>query len=173
VGLILAIVYSLLSWPSPSLAAGTSTSCAHTDTEFHCVRFVRNYDADTVTFDIPGVHPLIGKNISVRVRHVDAPEMRGHLPCEKQAARTARKLVENLLQNAKRIDLVDVGKDKYFRILADVVVDGQLLKDVLIKNRMVYGYEGGTKSKLNWCERFPASSAGPAPLKPAAKPQLK
>jgi hypothetical protein len=29
---------------------------------------IRNYDADTITFDIPNVHPLIGDKISVRVR---------------------------------------------------------------------------------------------------------
>lgn len=128
-------------------------SCKHDDTTFRCVKFIKNYDADTITFDIPDVHPLIGKKMSVRVRHIDAPEIKGKLPCEKDASRTAQRLVENLLKKAKRIDLIHVAKDKYFRILADVVIDGQDLKGVLIKNHLAYGYEGGTKQKVNWCER--------------------
>lgn len=133
-------------------------SCVHSEKAFRCVRYVKNYDADTITVDIPNVHPLIGKNISIRVRHIDAPEIKGSLPCEKEASRMARGLVENLLKNAKSIDLENVDRDKYFRILADVLVDGKNLKDLLIKNNLAYSYEGGTKEKINWCKRIPASS---------------
>lgn len=132
-------------------------TCAHDTTSFRCVKYIRNYDADTITFDIPNVHPIIGKHISVRVRHVDAPEIKGKLPCEKEAARTAKRLIENTLKNAKRIDLVNADKDKYFRILADVIVDGKPLKDILLKNNLAYAYEGQTKQKVNWCIRVPAS----------------
>ncbi|MBK7845105.1 MAG: thermonuclease family protein [Bdellovibrionales bacterium] len=133
-----------------------SDNCNHDAKTFRCVKYIRNYDADTITFDIPNVHPLIGKNISIRVRHVDTPEMKGKLPCEKDAARTAKRLIENLLKNAKRIDLENADKDKYFRILADVVVDGKSIKDTLLKNNLAYTYEGKTKQKLNWCSRSPA-----------------
>jgi len=142
------------------IAAGphaAADSCTHDVTTFRCVKYVRNYDADTITFDIPNVHPLIGKHISVRVRHVDTPEIKGKLPCEKEAARTAKRLIENLLKNATRIDLENAGKDKYFRILADVVVDGKPLKDTLLKNNLAYSYEGKTKQSLNWCNRVPAN----------------
>ncbi len=132
-------------------------SCEHDTTTFNCVKYIRNYDADTITFDIPNVHPLIGKHISVRVRHLDAPEIKGKLPCEKEAARTAKRLIETLMKNAKRIDLKNAGKDKYFRILADVIVDGKPLKDTLLKNNLAYAYEGKTKQKINWCSRIPAN----------------
>lgn len=131
--------------------------CDHDAKTFRCVKYIRNYDADTITFNIPNVHPLIGDKISVRVRHLDAPEIKGKLPCEKDAARTAKRLVENLLKNAKRIDLENASKDKYFRILADVRMDGKLLKDVLLKNNLAYAYEGKTKQKNNWCNRIPTS----------------
>ncbi len=138
-------------------SALANETCTHTKTEFRCVKFVKNYDADTITVDIPGVHPLIGDNISVRVMGIDAPEIKGHLPCEKEASRNAKRLVENILSNAKRIDLVNVEKDKYFRILADVKVDGKNLKDYLLKNQLAYAYYGGTKEKRNWCTRGVAS----------------
>jgi micrococcal nuclease len=132
-------------------------NCEHDASTFRCVKYIRNYDADTITFNIPNVHPLIGEKISVRVRHVDTPEIKGKLPCEKEAARTAKKLIENLLKNAKRIDLENAGKDKYFRILADVIVDGKPIKDLLLKNNLAYAYEGKTKLKIDWCKRVPAS----------------
>lgn len=147
--LLFCLGFSLQVWPDEN--------CAHDATTFRCVKYIKNYDADTVTFDIPNVHPLIGKSISVRVRHIDTPEIKGKLPCEKDAARTAKRLIENLLKNANRIDLENVDKDKYFRILADVVVDGKSLKDTLFKNNLAYNYEGGTKQKINWCSRVPAS----------------
>ncbi|MBX7232379.1 MAG: thermonuclease family protein [Bdellovibrionales bacterium] len=132
-------------------------TCVHQETAFHCVKYIKNYDGDTITVDIPNVHPLLGKHISVRIRHIDSPEVKGDLPCEKDKARRAKNLVENLLKRAKKIDLVNVAKDKYFRILADVMVDNVSLKDVLIKNHLAYHYEGGTKQKNNWCERLPAN----------------
>jgi micrococcal nuclease len=132
-------------------------SCKHDETSLRCVKYIKNYDADTITFNIPDVHPLIGKKMSVRVRHVDTPEMKSKLPCEREASRNAQRLVENMLENAKRIDLVNVDKDKYFRILADVIIDGQNLKDYLIKNQLAYAYEGGTKQRIDWCSRRPAS----------------
>lgn len=150
VAAILILLFAGQSW--------ADDSCKHDETTFRCVKYVKNYDADTITFDIPDVHPLIGKKISVRVRHVDTPEVRGKLPCEKDSARNAQKLVENLLKKAKRIDLENVDKDKYFRILADVKIDGQNLKDYLIKNQLAYAYEGGTKQKYNWCARKPANN---------------
>lgn len=131
--------------------------CTHDAKTFRCVKYVRNYDADTITFNIPNVHPLIGEKISVRVRHVDTPEIKGKLPCEKEAARTAKRLIENMLKNAKRIDLENIDKDKYFRILADVVVDGKPIKDILLKNNLAYAYEGKTKQKIDWCQRAPAN----------------
>lgn len=140
-----------------SLNILAKNECHHTSNEFQCVKFVKNYDADTITVNIPGVHPLIGEKISVRVSGVDAPEVKGKQPCEKEASRMARNLVENILKNAKRIDLTNVEKDKYFRILADVKVDGRDLKEILLKNDLAYEYDGGTKKQKNWCNRGIAS----------------
>lgn len=132
--------------------------CAHDDKNFRCVVYVSNYDADTITFNIPNLHPLVGEKISVRVRGVDAPEIKGQLPCEKNTARTAKRLIENLMRRSKRIDLNDVARDKYFRILANVIVDGRNLSEILLKNNLAYAYGGKTKKKVNWCNnRLPAN----------------
>jgi endonuclease YncB( thermonuclease family) len=138
------------------------TECRHDRNTFRCVKFLKNYDADTITFDIPGVHPLIGAHISVRVNGIDAPEIKGRDECEKRSARNARHLVENILSRAKRIDLEHVERDKYFRILADVVVDGRNLKDILLKNGLAYEYHGATKRKIDWCKSASGEARLPA-----------
>lgn len=127
-------------------------NCQHDAKTFRCVEYVKNYDADTVTFNIKGVHPLIGEKISIRVNRLDTPEIKGKQPCEKDAARTAQRLVQSLLKNAKVINLENIARDKYFRVLADVVIDGQNLTAILLKNKLGYAYHGKTKQKVNWCE---------------------
>lgn len=131
--------------------------CEHSDSSFRYVEYLKNYDGDTITFKIKNVPKIIGENISVRVKGVDTPEIKGKLPCEKEVARITQKLVHNLLVNSKQINLVEIERDKYFRILADVEFDGKHLSEILIKNKLAYPYQGKTKEKLNWCGRMPAS----------------
>jgi endonuclease YncB( thermonuclease family) len=140
--------------PSPTAAppAPENKECVHDTSSFRCVKFIKNYDADTITVQIPQVHPLIGDKISVRVRGIDSAEMKGKSPCEKARAKEAQKLVERSLKSAKRIHLTNVERDKYFRILADVEVDGQYIKDILIQRQLAYEYHGQTKRKVDWCK---------------------
>lgn len=126
--------------------------CRHNKSSFQCVEYVKNYDADTLTVNIPGLHPLVGKNMKIRVRGVDTPEVRTKNKCEKSKGRHAKKLVKNLLKKAKRIDLTNIERGKYFRIVADVIIDGNNLTHYLVKNGLGYPYEGGTKKTINWCK---------------------
>ena len=89
------------------------------------VKYVRNYDGDTITFNIKGVHPLLGQNVSVRLRGVDTPEIRGRCQEERELAKKAKGFVAKVLMRAKRINLRRVARGKYFRIVADVEVDGR------------------------------------------------
>jgi len=142
----LSLIFILISF------SATAEDCMHDANTFRCVKYVKNYDADTITFNVPGVHPLIGKKINIRVQGVDTPEVRTKNKCEKEKARNAKKLVGNLLKNAKRIDLQNVSRGKYFRIVADVIIDGKSLSYYLLKNGLAYSYDGGTKKKVNWCK---------------------
>lgn len=146
-------------------AAAPGGACEHDQRTFRCVQYLKNYDADTITVKIPGVHPLLGDKISVRVAGIDSAEMKAKDGCEYKSARTARKLVEAQLKNAKNIELRNVDRDKYFRILADVYVDGVSIKDTLIKNNLAVAYDGKTKAQVNWCAANPAAS----PRLPAGK----
>lgn len=132
-----------------------AAECNHGSDRFNCVKFLKNYDGDTLTMTIPGVHPFFGNDLKVRVRGIDTPEMKGKGPCEKEWGRVARNLVEAELRRARRIDLLvdfDDRLDKYGRLLADVVYDGKNLKDILIKNRLAVAYYGMKKQQIDWCQ---------------------
>lgn len=134
-----------------ALQVHAEPNCQHDAKTFRCVKYLRNYDGDTIEFLIPDVHPLLGNKISVRVLGLDTPEVKGEQPCEREAARTAQRLVESLLKNAKTITIEDASRDKYFRILGRVIVDGQSLTETLLKNKLAYSYFGKTKQKVDWC----------------------
>lgn len=143
-------------------------SCAHSKNDFRCVKYLSNYDGDTIRFEIPNVHPLLGHKIAIRVRGLDAGEMRTKNACEKSAAYIARDLVKSKLSVAKKINLKNIERGKYFRIVADVEIDGVDLKQVVMNNGLAYEYGGKTKSKIDWCDklkRLPASLKGSIHLK--------
>lgn len=137
-----------------SNSAHTAGICTHSSTRFNCVQFVTNYDGDTITVDIPGVHGLLGKNAKIRLRGVDTPEIRTRNTCEKAAGLRAKALVEVTLAQARRVDLTNVSRGKYFRIVADVMADGQSLSKTLISARLAYPYDGGNKPSVDWCKLF-------------------
>jgi micrococcal nuclease len=67
------------------------------------VSFVKNYDGDTITVNIPGQHPVFGNEISVRIKGIDTPEIRSKSSCEKEKSRIAKRLVGERLEAAKSI----------------------------------------------------------------------
>lgn len=108
------------------------------------------YDGDTFRVNINSYPPIIGEQMSIRVNGIDTPEMRGKCQKEKELARKAKQLTVSKLRSAKVIELRNMQKGKYFRIVADVYVDGKSLSKLLIKNNLAIVYTGATKLK-NWC----------------------
>ena len=78
--------------------------------------YIRNYDGDTVTFNLPGLHPIIGEKISIRVNGNDTPEIRGKCEKEKYDAKQAKEMVADILKDAEQITLKNMERGKYFRI---------------------------------------------------------
>lgn len=109
---------------------------------FSGVEYVRNYDGDTMTVNIPGVHPLFGNEIGIRVRGIDTLEIREKYPFEKQKAKETKTLIEGILNRANEITLHDIEREKYFRIVASVIVDGQNLSDLLLAKKLAVPYDG-------------------------------
>ena len=107
------------------------------------------YDGDTFRVDIDSLPPIVGKNIPIRLNGVDTPEIRGKCQYEKDLALIARDFVRNKLANAKEIKLTKLQRGKYFRVVADVMIDGVSLDKELLENKLAYKYTGGKKS--SWC----------------------
>jgi endonuclease YncB( thermonuclease family) len=108
------------------------------------------YDGDTFTVRIEEWPPIIGEAISVRVSGVDTPEIRGQCPAEKRLAKKARAFTRDVVTGARQVELRNLRRDKYFRLLADVCVDGRALSTWLVEEGLGYPYEGDTKR--SWCK---------------------
>jgi len=108
------------------------------------------YDGDTFRVNIDSLPPIVGKNIRIRVNGVDTPEIRGKCLYEKNLALKARDFVRAKLANAKEIKLTNLQRGKYFRVVANVLVDGVSLEQKLLDNNLAYEYSGG--KKLSWCK---------------------
>ncbi len=108
------------------------------------------YDGDTFRVNIDLLPPIVGRNIPIRVNGIDTPEIRGKCQYEKDIAIKARNFVRGKLNNAEEIKLTNLQRGKYFRVIANVIVDGISLEQELLDNDLAYSYYGG--KKLSWCK---------------------
>lgn len=108
------------------------------------------YDGDTFRVNIKGWPDVVGHRIPIRVNGIDTPEMRGKCQSEKDQARLAKQFTVQALRSAKTIELRNIKRGKYFRLVADVYTDGKSLAEGLINKQFAVRYDGGTK--INWCE---------------------
>ena len=63
--------------------------------------------------------------------------------------RKAKQFTVEYLRSAKSIILKNIKRGKYFRLIADVYVDGISLGELLIKYKHAVIYQG--KTKKTWC----------------------
>ena len=105
-------------------------------------QIVEVYDGDTFKIDLPSQHPLFGDDISVRVAGIDTPELKGSSDEVKALAYKAKNRTQELLSDAKTIELKNPQRDKYFRVLAEVWVDGESLGGKLKDEGLAKEYDG-------------------------------
>lgn len=106
------------------------------------------YDGDTIRVTIRAWPAVAGERVPVRLYGIDTPEMRDKRPRVYQLARSAKQFSVEQLRNAKRIELRKIRRDKYFRLLAEVWVDGRNLSELLLKAGLAKPYFGG--KKVSW-----------------------
>lgn len=134
----------------------TAKSASSDEAVLKNVSYVSNPDGDTIVVNIDKVPPIFGRNIPVRIAHIDTAEMRWDDECEKNASEVARDELTKLLERAKRIDLINIKRDKYFRILADVIIDDSInVSAQMLSRKMAVPYEGEAKTKVDWCKYPP------------------
>ena len=103
------------------------------------------YDGDTFRVHLNCKYRIFCKSMPVRVRGIDCPEIRSDSAETKALAKQAKVFTKNFLKSGK-ILLRNCGRDKYFRLLCDVKVNGQNLSEELIKAGHAIPYNGGAKN---------------------------
>jgi endonuclease YncB( thermonuclease family) len=109
------------------------------------------YDGDTFRANIKGYPDIVGDRMSIRINGIDTPEMRGKCQKEKELARKAKQVTVKALRGAQVVELRNMKRGKYFRIVADVYADNSSVGRLLIEKGLAVKYDGGTKV-MNWCK---------------------
>jgi endonuclease YncB( thermonuclease family) len=106
-------------------------------------------DGDTFLADAL-VWPGQSLRINIRIRGIDAPEMKSRCRSEHDAALRARDGLADIL-GVEPILLSNIGGAKYYgRVLADVVAgDGKRVAEEMIVRSLVRPYQGGKRA--GWC----------------------
>ena len=115
---------------------------------FNKVSLASVYDGDTFRVHLACKYGVFCKTIPIRVRGVDCPEIKGGSSETKALAKQAKAFTKNFLKSGK-ILLRNCGRDKYFRLLCDVKVNGQNLGEELIKAGHAIPYDGGIKQSFD------------------------
>ncbi len=111
------------------------TSNAEELKNYYNVKYIGNYDGDTVSVEFKifkkGKTEFIVRD-DVRIRNLNTPEVKTRNIEEKKAGLAAKVKLKNILLKAKQIDLKKCEREKYGRMLCEVWVDGV---DLINKNR--------------------------------------
>lgn len=112
-------------------------------------RVLNVYDGDTIEV-LAKVWPGHQINVRVRIRGIDAPEIRSKCSSEHFAALSARNRLREFIAG-KPVLLTDIKGGKYFgRVLANVKTHaGHNVKSVLLASGLVRPYRG--KRRTGWC----------------------
>ena len=89
--------------------------------------------------------------VNVRIRGIDAPEMKARCDTERSAAEKAREALFLLVDDGP-VAISNISGAKYYgRVLADVTTaDGHAVASVLLSERLVRPYGGGRREA--WCQ---------------------
>lgn len=106
-------------------------------------------DGDTFLAEA-SVWPGHTVRVNVRIRGIDAPEMKARCEGERAAAERARETLA-LLFDGGPVAISNIAGAKYYgRVLADVTTaDGRAVAQALLGERVVRSYGGGRRQ--TWC----------------------
>ena len=116
-------------------------------------QITRVIDGDTVAFHAPFLPDPLKKELSIRVFGVDTPEKGHRAQCESENARgqAATAFTKNAIAQATQRQIILMDWDKYGgRVLGDVILNGQSLRQMLIVNGYAREYYG--EAKTSWCQ---------------------
>ena len=110
---------------------------------------IRVIDGDTV---LVSATPWPDHHVTtyVRLRGIDAPELKSRCPAIRNAAEEAQSTLEHLLDASPVVALTDISGDKYYgRVVAALTLaDGSDPADALLSAGLVDPYRGGRKKSV-------------------------
>ncbi len=115
-------------------------------------QIVRVNDGDTVVIAAPFLPAPLKPELAVRIYGVDTPEKGFRAKCPQEDARgqAASKFTKDMVANSQKRQVVLYDWDKFGgRVLGDIILNGQSLRSMLIKNGFAREYFGDAKQ--SWC----------------------
>lgn len=109
-------------------------------------------DGDTIVIAAPFLPAPLKPQLAVRIFGVDTPEKghRAQCPSEAQRGEMASQYTKQLVQNGRRFQVTLYDWDKFGgRVLGDIIIDGQSVRQGLIANGLAREYYG--EAKQSWC----------------------
>jgi len=116
------------------------------------VTITRVKDGDTVAFQANWLPDPLPKELAVRVFGVDTPEKghRAQCPSEDARGKAATEFTKNAVAKSIKRQVLLMDWDKFGgRVLGDIILDGQSLRQMLIANGYAREYYG--EAKQSWC----------------------
>jgi micrococcal nuclease len=159
VGVVMAVVFIFrhgMNWPLPHEADGRAQDAqiilqrAGDPDQHHAVDVLRTIDGDTF---LARVHQREGQDLvmRVRLRGIDAPELKASCREELDKAEAAADALRNLLGQGG-VAIYNLGPDKYGRIVADVATRRTAsVSAALLAGGYARSYNGGHRD--GWCAR--------------------
>jgi endonuclease YncB( thermonuclease family) len=115
-------------------------------------QIVRVNDGDTVVIAAPFLPAPLKPELAVRIFGVDTPEkgFRAQCPSEDARGQAATEFTKKAVSASTQRQVVLYGWDKFGgRVLGDIILNGQSLRTMLIKNGFAREYFG--EAKQSWC----------------------
>ena len=116
-------------------------------------QILRVSDGDTIVISAPFLPAPLKPQLAVRIFGVDTPEKghRAQCPQENERALVASQFTKTAIANAKKHQVTLYAWDKFGgRVLGDILVDGQSIRQGLIANGLAREYYGDAKQ--SWCK---------------------
>ena len=113
-------------------------------------KVIKTYDGDTITIAAKLPYPESPiYRFSVRLRGIDAAEIKGGTAKEKEIAQESKQILSDMIMG-KMVTLVDVDTEKYGRLLAYVYIDDICLNTYMLLHGHTVEYDGGKKNTDEW-----------------------
>lgn len=115
-------------------------------------QIVRVSDGDTVVIAAPFLPAPLKPELAVRIFGVDTPEKNHLAKCESERQRglAASEFTKKMIASSQTRQVVLYSWDKFGgRVLGDILLNGQSLRNALIANGFAREYYGDAKK--SWC----------------------